>query len=235
MSAAIMALPFVAAAGGMSWSASKRAAKAAAKAAKENAARLRWNADEVEKTADINNLAFLFNIDANKVATDFNVAQIKQEEAHVRWQTAHNETLARRAKRRMQGSQLVAATASGVDARASSSYDVMRDSEMEMEAQIQGEVYSGLRQANKLFSQAEITRVQGENKAWNLEFQRTENLRMSRLEAEDTRWRAKVVEMGGQAQASSLKSQGTATLLNTAISAYSMYAGSSAGATTGTS
>jgi len=194
-------------------SSSKKAAKAAQRAAREEASRIRWNADEVERSVEINDQAFAYNIEASEIASKFNVEQLNREAAFTEWATAFNDTIGRRQKRRQQGSQVVAIARSGVTS-SSSGYDVMRDSEIETELELQSNSYVGLRQANKLRQQAEITRIQGENEAWNLNFQRTEEKRMGALEAEDLRWQAKVAEMGGAAQASALKRQGTAQLLN---------------------
>ena len=194
-------------------SSSKKAAKAAQRAAREEASRIRWNADEVERSVEINDQAFAYNIEASEIASKFNVEQLNREAAFTEWATAFNDTIGRRQKRRQQGSQVVAIARSGV-ASSSSGYDVMRDSEIETELELQSNSYVGLRQAHKLRQQAEITRIQGENEAWNLNFQRTEEKRMGYLEAEDLRWQAKVAEMGGVSQASALKRQGTAQLLN---------------------
>ena len=192
---------------------SRKAAEASLEAAKEEAERIRWNADEVERSVEINDQAFAYNIDASEIATKFNVEQLNREAAFIEWATAFNDTLGRRQKRRQQGSQVVAIAKSGVTS-SSSGYDVMRDSEIETELDLQANAYNGLRQANKLKAQAEITKIQGENEAWNLKFQRKEENRMGYLEAEDLRWQAKVAEQGGMSQAASLKRQGTAQLLN---------------------
>ena len=194
-------------------SSSRKAAKAAKRAAKEEAGRIRWNADEVERAVEINDQAFAYNIEASEIASKFNVEQLNREAAYTEWATAFNDTIGRRQKRRQQGSQVVAIARSGVTS-SSSGYDVMRDSEIETELELQANAYAGLRQAHKLRQQAEITRIQGENQAWNLNFQRTEEKRMGALEAKDLRWQAKVAEMGGSSQASALKRQGTAQLLN---------------------
>jgi hypothetical protein len=194
-------------------SSSKKAAKAAKRAAKEEASRIRWNADEVERSVEINDQAFAYNIEASEIASKFNVEQLNREAAFAEWATAYNDTIGRRQKRRQQGSQVVAIARSGVTS-SSSGYDVMRDSEIETELELQANAYAGLRQAHKLRQQAEITRIQGENEAWNLNFQRTEEKRMGALEAKDLRWQAKVAEMGGSSRASALRRQGTAQLLD---------------------
>jgi len=192
---------------------SKKAGKAALAAGREEASRIRWNADEVERSVDINDQAFAYNIEASEIANKFNVEQLNREAAFTEWATAFNDTIGRRQKRRQQGSQVVAIARSGV-ASSSSGYDVMRDSEIETELELQANAYAGLRQAHKLRQQAEITRIQGENQAWNLNFQRAEEKRMGALEAKDLRWQAKVAEMGGTSRASALRRQGTAQLLD---------------------
>ena len=194
-------------------SSSNKAARAAKRAGREEGSRLRWNADEVERAVEINDQAFAYNIEANEIANEFNVEQLNREAAYTEWATAYNDRLGRRQKRRQQGSQVVAIARSGVTS-SSSGYDVMRDSEIEIELELQANAYAGLRQAQKLKQQAEITRIQGENQAWNLKFQRSEEKRTGALEAKDLRWMAKVAEMGGSSQASALKRQGTAQLLN---------------------
>ena len=124
-----------------------------------------------------------------------------------------NETAARRSKRRMRGAQNVAIAASGVSS-SGSGYDVKRESEIEMETEIQSRVYAGLTHANKLYSQASILATQEENKQFNMAFQRDDASSSGKLQAENIRWQAKVRDMGGTAQASSLKAQGNAQLLN---------------------
>ena len=192
---------------------SRQGGKAALAAAKEEASRIRWNADEVERSVEINDQAFAYNIEASEIANKFNVEQLNREAAFTEWATAFNDTIGRRQKRRQQGSQVVAIARSGVTS-SSSGYDVMRDSEIETELELQSNSYVGLRQAHKLRQQAEITRIQGENEAWNLNFQRAEEKRMGALEAKDLRWQAKVAEMGGTSRASALRRQGTAQLLD---------------------
>ena len=221
MSVGWVALGATVVSGAVGYAGSKKGAKAALAAGKEASDRLKWNADEIEKTVAINDQAYAYNIEASEIATDFNTNQLIKESAFMEWQTGFNESIARRGKTRQMGSQIVAMGASGVTT-SSSGYDVMRDSEVEMEMQIQADVYTGLKQASRLKSQAEIVKIQGENEAWNLKFQREEETRVGALEAEDTRWQAKIAEMGGQAQASSIKRQGTAQLLNSVTSAASI-------------
>lgn len=204
----------------LGFSSSKKSAKAQQRAGREEKKRLEFNAAEVERATAINDKAFAFNIDASKAASQFNEQELRKEEADQRWRTAFNETLARRGKRRMMGSQRVAMAASSV-AYGGSMTDVMRDSEIETELQIQAEVYNGLRMADKLRSQAAITKYQGEVEAWNLAFQRGEAARKGKFEAEDLRWRGKVAEMGGQAGASAAKMQGYSSLLSGAMNAAS--------------
>jgi hypothetical protein len=208
-------------AGAMGASSSKKQAKAQKQAAYEESKRLRWNAAEALRAGRINDLAFAYNIDASKLAANYNEQQLRKEAAYTEWLGAANESASRKAKRRFYGSQVVAAGASGV-AISGSTRDVMIDTEREMEAEIQANAYNSLRQADKLRAQADITKFQGENEAWNLAFQRKEAKRQSKLESEDLRWRAKVAEMGGQSGASAAKTQGYATILNTASSVASI-------------
>jgi len=208
--------------GVLGFSASRKQAKAQLRAGRENKRRLDWNATEVERATEINDKAFAFNIDSTKYSADFNEKQIRKEAAEQRWRIAHNESLSRRAKRRMVGSQRVSMSASGV-ASGGSMTDVMRDSEIETEFEIQTEVYNGLRMADKLTAQADILKYQAEVDAFNLSFKRSEAKRMGALEAKDLRWQGKIAEMGGQAAASASKMQGYASLLNSATSAYGTY------------
>ena len=94
-------------------SSSRKAAKAAKRAAKEEAGRIRWNADEVERSVEINDQAFAYNIEASEIASKFNVEQLNREAAFTEWATAFNDTIGRRQKRRQQGSQVVAIARSG--------------------------------------------------------------------------------------------------------------------------
>ena len=110
-------MPFDIIKGFLGYKASKKEAKAALAAGRERKARLNWNADEVERATAINDKSFAFNIDASKYSADFNEKQIRKEAAEQRWRTAHNESLSRRAKRRMVGSQRVSMSASGIDTR----------------------------------------------------------------------------------------------------------------------
>tara|TARA_R100000951_G_scaffold111555_1_gene110718 strand:+ start:43 stop:723 length:681 start_codon:yes stop_codon:yes gene_type:complete len=208
--------------GVLGFSASRKQAKAQLRAGRERKKKLDWNAREVERATEINDKAFAFNIDSTKYSADFNEKQIRKEAAEQRWRTAHNESLSRRAKRRMVGSQRVSMSASGV-ASGGSMTDVMRDSEIETEFEIQTEVYNGLRMADKLTAQADILKYQAEVDAFNLSFKRSEAKRMGALEAKDLRWQGKIAEMGGQAAASASKMQGYASLLNSATSAYGTY------------
>ncbi len=208
--------------GVLGFSSSKKQAKAQLRAGRERKKKLDWNASEVERATEINDKAFAFNIDSTKYSADFNEKQIRKEAAEQRWRTAHNESLSRRAKRRMVGSQRVSMSASGI-ASGGSMTDVMRDSEIETEFEIQSEVYNGLRMADKLTAQADILKYQAEVDAFNLSFKRSEAKRMGALEAKDLRWQGKIAEMGGQAAASASKMQGYASLLNSATSAYGTY------------
>ena len=207
---------------GFSLYSSGKSSKAILRAGREEGKRLKWNADEAEKTAEINDQSYAFNIESSKWANKFNESEIRKEELYTRWKTGLNGTLARRQKRRYRGARRVIMASSGV-ASGGSMTDVMRDSEIETEIQIQSEVYEGLRQADKLHRQANIQRYKGEVEAWNLEFERGENKRLSKLEAEDLRWQAKVAEMGGQAGASAIKRQGYGQVLNSAIQGYDAY------------
>ena len=208
--------------GVLGFSSSKKQAKAQLRAGRERKKKLDWNASEVERATEINDKAFAFNIDSTKYSADFNEKQIRKEAAEQRWRTAHNESLSRRAKRRMVGSQRVSMSASGI-ASGGSMTDVMRDSEIETEFEIQTEVYNGLRMADKLTAQADILKYQAEVDAFNLSFKRSEAKRMGALEAKDLRWQGKIAEMGGQSAASASKMQGYASLLNSATSAYGTY------------
>ena len=116
--------------GVLGFSSSKKQAKAQLRAGRERKKKLDWNASEVERATEINDKAFAFNIDSTKYSADFNEKQIRKEAAEQRWRTAHNESLSRRAKRRMVGSQRVSMSASGI-ASGGSMTDVMRDSEIE--------------------------------------------------------------------------------------------------------
>tara|TARA_R100001198_G_C5236761_1_gene214560 strand:+ start:1809 stop:2510 length:702 start_codon:yes stop_codon:yes gene_type:complete len=198
-------------------------AKAAAKAGDEKAARLTWNAEEVERAQDINDKAYIYNINSQKITSEFNDKSRKKQIAFQNWATKHNDTITLRSGMRQRGSQRVAMSSSGV-ASGGSMTDVMRYSEIEYNLNRQAELYRGLYEVDRLFDIASIKKYEEDNKAWNLNFARSEAKRNSALEAKDLRWQAKIAHMGGQAGAQAAKTQGFANTLNTVMRAAEMFA-----------
>jgi hypothetical protein len=205
--------------------AKKKAAKAARRVANFKATLLEGNADEVLRTAAINNDRLGQMLTGLQQRVGFNLASIGQDSLFVLDNARKASEKVRRNYNKVRGSQMTAIAASGVTTGGSSA-DVMRDTELEFEYAFIDEIHKGQVESTRLKNQAELMRFEGDEKVEDFMFRQSETMRQGEINAKNLRSEANLVRMAGNANASSIKASALASSLNSIMNGASAVVGS---------